>query len=180
MHLTVRSRRDVGAAAVAVLLSLPLADAGAQSCAAPTPLVANGMQFVNTCFGDASLVAACWSTFALAGRAGVLTLSLPYPAGTITVTPQNVGYDPAVFLLPMRCNSTAGCATAVDSSGPGVSESVSLSRVDSGNYYLVIAPLQPALVDCGQVMVSYGVTPQQQGLIAEGLFRGTINGLPPH
>lgn len=123
MHLTVRFRRRVGAAAVAVLLSLPIADAGAQSCAAPTPLVANGTQFVNTCSGDASLVATCWSTFALAGRAGVLSLSLPYPAGTITVTPQNVSYDPAVFLLPIRCNSTAGCATAVDSVGPGLGES---------------------------------------------------------
>ncbi len=179
MHLTVRFCRRVGAAAVAVLLSLPIADAGAQSCAAPTPLVANGTQFVNTCSGDASLVATCWSTFALAGRAGVLSLSLPYPAGTITVTPQNVSYDPAVFLLPIRCNSTAGCATAVDSVGPGLGESLGLGSVDSGNYYVVVAPLQPSLVDCGQVMVSYSVTPQQQGLIAEGLFRGTVNGLPP-
>lgn len=180
MHDPVRSHpRDSFRSTVAVLLSLLAGNAAAQSCAAPAPLIANGTQFLNTCNGDASLLTACWSTFALAGRAGVLSLSLPYPAGTLTVTPQNVGYDPAVFLLPSRCNNEAGCAAAVDDAGPGSSETLSLDRIDSGDYYLVIAPLQPSLVDCAQVMVSYSVTPQQQGLVAEGLFRGTINGLPP-
>lgn len=180
MHDPARScSRNSVVPAIALLLSLLTGNAIAQSCAAPTPLIANGTQFLNTCNGDASLLTACWSTFALAGRAGVLSLALPYPAGTLTVTPQNVGYDPALFLLPSRCNNTAGCAAAIDDVGPGSSETLSLDRIDSGNYYLVIAPLQPSLVDCAQVMVSYSVTPQQQGLIAEGLFRGTINGLPP-
>jgi hypothetical protein len=151
------------------------ADASAQTCAAPLALAANTSTVLDTCQGDSTLLAVC-SLFALSGPAAVMHLPLPYPTGSVTVQSLTVGYDPALFLLHARCDGSAACGAAVDSGV--VTDTMDLSGVDSGDYFLAIAPMDFASISCGQVMVTYGMTAEQQALALDGVFRGGISAPP--
>lgn len=146
--------------------------ARAQTCAAPLPLAANAPQWLDTCRGDLSLTQVC-GLFALQGRAGVLRVELPYPMGTLTVRSLAPGYDPSLFLLRGACNGSAPCAALAET---GIeTDTLDLSQIDSGGYYVVIAPLLPDLISCGQVQVTHHLTPAQQALMADGIFRSVIS-----
>jgi hypothetical protein len=105
-----------------------------------------------------------------------MRLPLPYPTGIISVQSLTVGYDPAVFLLRSRCDNTAACGTAVDSGV--VTDTMDLADVDSGDYFLAIAPMDFGSLACGQVMVTYGRSEEQQVLALDGVFRAGISAPP--
>lgn len=148
------------------------AEAGAQTCASPPLLAVNTPQWLNTCQGDSGLVMAC-HLFALTGPAGVMRIQLPYPVGLLSVQSMTAGYDPAFFLLRSQCSNSAFCGMAADSGI--VVDTLNLSEVDSGDYFLGIAPIHFDSIPCGQVIVTHSMTPQQQALTLEGLFRGGIS-----
>lgn len=174
-----RSRVPIGLL-LAAFASAPLlvADAAAQSCAAPLNIAPNTPYVFDTCSGDVGLSVAC-GMFALTGPAGIVHLSLPYPAGTLLVTPFSATYDPALFLLQTRCGSAAWCGAVVDDAPQGGSESMALGDVDSGEYYLAISTwYDPTAAACGPVMISYELMPEQQALANDGVFRSGITALP--
>lgn len=159
-------------------LLLAAADTVAQTCAAPLAIAPNTPYFIDTCLADSSLVLAC-QMFALLGPAGIVRLNLPYPAGTLVVTPMTVDYDPALFLQQWQCGNSAWCGAAVDDVFQGGTESMDLSGVDSGEYFLAISTwYDPGAAPCGRVTVSYNLTPEQQALVNDGVFRGGTSAVP--
>jgi hypothetical protein len=150
-------------------------EAGAQVCAAPAVLTVNTPILLDTCQGDSGLVVAC-SLFPLTGPAAVVRLPLPYPAGLVSVQSLTTGYDPVLFLLRSHCDNSAPCGMAVDSGI--VVDTMDLTDVDSGDYFLAIAPMDFNSSPCGQVMVTYSMTPEQQALAHDGVFRGGISAPP--
>ena len=147
----------------------------AQSCAAPAQLTPNTSQWLDTCQGETGLVLAC-NVFPLYGRAAIVRMELPYPAGLLEVQSMTVGYDPAMFLLRAACNNSAGCGYATNSGT--VVDTMDLALVDSGGYFLAIATPYPGTPDCGQVLVTYWLTPEQQALLQDGVFRGGLSAPP--
>ena len=165
-----------GAVAAIVLGAATLAaDVGAQTCAAPLALAANVSTVLDTCQGDSTLLAVC-GMFPLSGPAAIMRLPLPYPTGSVSAQSLTVGYDPALFLLRSRCDGSAACGTAVDSGV--VTDTMDLTGVDSGDYFLAVAPIDFASLSCGQVMVTYGMTAEQQALALDGVFRSGISAPP--
>lgn len=144
----------------------------AQSCAAPSPLTPNTSQWLDTCQGETGLVLAC-NVVPLYGRAAIVRMDLPYPVGLLEVQSTTVGYDPALFLLRSTCNNTAGCGYASNSGT--VLDTMDLAVVDSGSYFLAIATPYPGTPDCGQVVVTYRLTPEQQALLQDGVFRDGLS-----
>ena len=150
-------------------------EANAQICAAPAVLAVNAPIVLDTCQGDSGLVVAC-GLFPLTGPAAVVRLPLPYPAGLVSAQSLTAGYDPVLFLLRSHCDNSAPCGMAVDSGI--VVDTMDLTDVDSGDYFLAIAPMDFNSGPCGQVMVTYSMTPEQQALALEGVFRGGISAPP--
>ncbi|MEO7757568.1 MAG: hypothetical protein ABIS07_13390 [Dokdonella sp.] len=150
-------------------------DAGAQVCAVPAVVAVNTSIGLDTCQGDSGLVIAC-ALFPLTGPAAVMRLQLAYPVGLVSVQSITLGYDPAMFLLHSRCDNAAACGTAVDSGV--VVDTMDLAEVDSGDYFLAIAPINFDSISCGQVIVTYSMTAQQQALALDGVFRGGISAPP--
>lgn len=150
-------------------------ETNAQICAAPAVLAVNTPTVLDTCQGDSGLVFAC-GLFSLTGPAAVVRLQLPYPVGFVSVQSLTPGYDSVMFLLRSHCDGWATCGMAVDSGI--VVDTMDLAEVDSGDYFLVIAPMDFKSSPCGQVMVTYGMTPEQQALALDGVFRGGISAPP--
>lgn len=155
---------------------MTVGQAGAQVCAVPLSLAPNTPTWINTCQGEQGIVIAC-ALFPLRGPAGVVRMSLPYPVGTVTAQSINGDYDPSVFMLRSQCSNNAGCGMMVDS-GPVV-DTLNLSELDSGEYFMVIAPYYFTSSACGQVIVTYNLTPAQQALMLDGVFRGGISAPTP-
>ncbi len=170
MHLP-RIRLASGLLLGAALLA---SEASAQTCPAPTALAINQSTWIDTCFADTSLVVVC-QMFELSGPAGVARVILPYPVGRISVQSMTGGYDPVLFLLRSQCNNSSSCGMAVDSGF--VIDTLELREVDSGDYYLAIAPMAgfSQSVPCGQVLVTYSMTAAEQALTLDGVFRGGIS-----
>jgi|GEM_PF-1759259 len=154
-------------AALAAGVLAPGGHALAQTCAAPALLSANTVYMFDTCQGETQLLLAC-GLVPLAGPATVVKLDLTYPAGEISIQSGNAAYAPAAFLLRADCNGYAPCSAAawVDPVG-----SIDLSSVESGRYYLVIAADGTSPVACGPVMVTAFLTPEQEALGLDGIFR---------
>ncbi|MEO5626836.1 MAG: hypothetical protein ABIQ70_12580 [Dokdonella sp.] len=150
-------------------------EAGAQTCAVPAVLAVNTLTALDTCQGDSGLVIAC-SLLALTGPAAVVRLQLPYPVGLVTVQSLTAGYDPAMLLLRSHCDNSAPCGMAVDSGI--IVDTMDLAEVDSGDYFLAIAPIDFNSSSCGQVMVTYSMTQEQQALALDGVFRGGLSAPP--
>lgn len=165
------------ASGIVLGVAMVSAEAGAQTCASPSLLTVNTSQWLNTCQGDGGLVIACYS-FALTGPAGVMRIQLPYPVGQLSVQSMSVGYDPVLFLMHSQCSSSASCGTIVDSGI--VIDTLDLAEVDSGNYFLTIAPIHFDSSPCGWVIATYSLTPQQQALALDGVFRGGISAPSPN
>lgn len=157
--------------------ALVIGPAGAQTCAAPSVLTVNESSFFNTCLSDSSLVLAC-GAFPLNGPAVVIRMPLPYPTGQISVQSLSVGYDPALFLLRSQCGNSAPCGYAVDSGI--VVDTLDLAQVDTGDYFLAIAPISFESGSCGQILVTHSMTPQQQALARDGVFRSGISAPLPN
>lgn len=149
---------------------VPAGAATAQTCAAPLQITANTAYAFDTCQGDSSLLLAC-GVFPLGGPATVVGLDLPYPGGSISVQSMQASYEPYAFLLHADCNAGAPCSAAAFSPAGSIGL-IDLSPLDSGRYYLVIAAAQGTNgTSCGPVLVSASVTPEQEALIQEGVFR---------
>lgn len=147
--------------------------ANAQTCASPWAVAANTTYAFDTCQGDTSLSLAC-GVIPLAGAATVVSLDLPYPAGSVSVQSMDANYSPTAFLLRASCNSGASCSDAVAAS-PGTVGTIDFSRLDSGRYFLVVAAdANAGGASCGHVAVTVHVTPEQEELMRQGVFRDRI------
>lgn len=157
-------------AAAALMLAGP---AGAQTCAVPISPMANTTRAVDTCQGDASLQLAC-GVMPLNGPALVVRLDLPYPAGRINVAP-SIGFSPTAFLLRGRCHQDAPCdfAAPPDQSMPIAFD---LSTLDSGTYFLVIAPASgtDGAVPCGIVWLTSSIDPAADAALQQGVFHSNF------
>ncbi len=109
----------------------------------------------------------------LEGPALVAHLQLPYPVGQVTVQSLTANYDPALFMLSSQCSNNSPCGQAVYNGLQ--TETLDLTTVDSGDYFLVIAPFFPESTNCGQILVTYSMTQAEVALAQEGLFRGGVS-----
>ncbi len=165
--MSIRNTRILATFLLAAATSIIAGSASAQSCAAPVTLSPNVPQWIDTCSGDPMIGVACG--MALGGSPGIARVSLAYPVGRVVVQSMAVSYDPALFLLRGSCTNAAFCAAAVDS---GVaSDTLELGQLDSGDHFLVIAPVDPFSTPCGLVNVTHVLTAQEQALAADGILR---------
>lgn len=159
--------------AILTAIGLPFADpADAQTCNTPIPLIGEPI-VIATCVGDTNLPVVCNGAVPLTGPALVMSVHLPYPNGRLQVQSMDAGLDAAAFLLQGPCYSDAFCVAAEEASGPGGTASIELDELDSGDYFLVIAPYDdgspgPA---CGPVAVSWIGNPSSP---LDGLFRSNF------
>ncbi len=158
-----RIHQAVAIAFTGVLCALSAAPALAQTCAAPIAPMANTTYAFDTCTGDINLQLVC-GIFALSGPATVFDLNLPYPAGTVTMQSMNVNFVPDAYLIRMPCNGMSPCYAATDAT-------IDLSTLDSGHYLLVVTASQVSQSTCGQAMVTFNLTTEQQAGMLEGVFR---------
>lgn len=164
------ARRPAARIALVLACLAPAGFAVAQTCAAPSQIAANTAYAFDTCQGDSSLQLAC-GVFPLAGPATVVELHLPYPAGSISVQSMRSDYEPYAFLVHADCDGSAPCSAGVFSP-PGSIGLIDLSLLDSGRYYLVIAAADGTNgTACGPILVSADLTPAQEALMQEGVFR---------
>jgi hypothetical protein len=158
-----------------------LASAGptiAQTCATPWAIMSNTAYTFDTCQGETNLVLAC-GVIPLAGRATVVGLNLPYPAGSVSVLSLDANYQPMAFLLRASCSDSATCADVV-MPGPGMVGTINFSSLDSGSYFLVVAAdANTTGISCGHIFVTANVTPEQEGLMYEGVFRSGMTPIWP-
>ena len=172
MCRTNRFPRFPSAIVFACLALVATADAGAQTCPAPATLTPNAPQWINTCASGTSLGLVC-GVFPVYGPAAIVRMPLPYPVGRLIVQSQTPGYEPAMFLLRSQCTNTAPC-------GYASVDTLDLRLVDSGDYFLAIAPWYPESAACGQIFVTYALTPQEQTLMLDGVLRGGMSVAPPN
>ena len=157
-------------AALAAGVLAPGGHALAQTCAAPAQLSANTVYIFDTCQGETQLQLAC-GVFPLAGPATVASLDLPYPAGEISIQSQWGGFTPDAFLLRTGCDIDAPCSAAAWINPTG---SIDLSSVESGRYFLVVAADATSTIACGPVTITVLLTPEQEALQLDGVFRSGI------
>jgi hypothetical protein len=170
-----RRRKRIADVAAGIALvgfaCLTMGRLAAQTCPAPAVLAANTPTGFDTCRGGAGVVIAC-GAFALTGPATIVRMPLPYPIGRLVVQ-SGAGFDPALFLLRSQCGNTAACGYVTDS-GIAV-DTIDLAEVDSGDYFLAIAPWRWESTPCGQVLVTLELTPQELALTLDGMFRGGLD-----
>ncbi|HET8897568.1 MAG TPA: hypothetical protein VFN09_02125 [Rhodanobacteraceae bacterium] len=161
-----------GSALVAACLFLAAHAAGAQQCAVPQSLAPNTAISLDTCAGDQELHLACGSALELYGPAAVFQLDLPYPAGTLNLQPVAFAFSPALLVMQAPCSGLSPCYAAA-MSPPGTGSSVDLSGLDSGSYFVVVAPLDgvPGPGNCGPAFLLWDVLPDDLPLLGEGMFR---------
>lgn len=141
----------------------------AQSCGTPTPLV-SGQTITNagglptTCGGDQSFTDICGGA-TLTGPSNVYSMSVSgTPSGSITVTPTSpTTYDTAIAIVGpgATCAGSVGtCAATSDSAGTGGAETVSLTGLAAGTYYLVISSFNTTAANqCGPYGITVGTLP---------------------
>lgn len=154
---------------LACLSIASIKEAGAQICAMPATLTVNSTQWFDTCQGESSLVLAC-GTISLYGPAVIVHMPLPYPIGRISVQTLFGNFDPAIFMLRSECSNSASCGQFADTGL--LVDTLDLATLDSGDYFLAIAPPNPSVGNCGQILVTYSMTAAEAALAQEGLFRG--------
>jgi len=145
----------------------------AQTCTVPAAITANTSYVFDTCQGESSLAFVC-GALPLAGPAAVVLLDMHYPLGSVLVRSLDAGFEPYAFVLHADCDGSAPCSAGTPAS-PGAGGTIDLPALDSGRYYLVIAATQGTPgAPCGLVQVYAAVTPEQDDLLQEGLFRADI------
>lgn len=158
-------------AAVALAAWVPAVPALAQTCTTPMVIPANSERLFDTCEGETDLALAC-DVVPLAGPATIVLLDLPYPAGHVSIRSLDIGFQPMAFLLRADCDGHAPCSAGAGAGTDGNID-IDLSPLDSGRYFLAISvagtSTGPA---CGHVAVTATVTPEQDALMREGVFRG--------
>lgn len=171
-----RRRERIADLAASVVLAgftcLTMGPLAAQTCPAPAVLTANTPTGFDTCRGDTGIVVAC-GAFTLTGPAAIVRMPLSYPMGRLVVQSGSAGFDPAVFLLRSHCANGAACGYVADS---GIAmDSIDLAEVDSGDYFLAVAPWHGDSLPCGQILVTLELTPQELALTLDGVFRGGLD-----
>jgi hypothetical protein len=149
----------------------------AQVCLAPLPLPVNQTQLINTCEqGDANFQLACGAEV-LSGPALEFQMNMPYPMGQILMQSMNTTYDPAAFLIRGQCKGDVPCAADAYVGMPGSTNTIDLYHMDSGTYYLVVAPLSgsPSTDSCGPVMVTWSATLGDETMMQDGVFRASFH-----
>ncbi len=167
------TRRWTHALTIVAFMSANQADA--QVCANPQILISHSDNILNTCIGDTTLTYVCGS-IPLGGPAAVALLEMSYPIGWLHIQPMDSNFLPIAVLLNAQCSGDAGCIAAVFDTQPGGMLDIDLSAIDSGRYFLVIAPplefsWPPS---CGEVSISWYVESQQEPLLGNGIFRSGI------
>lgn len=157
-------------AGVALAAWVPAAPALAQTCTTPTVIPANSERLFDTCEGETDLAFAC-DVVPLAGPATIVLLDLPYPAGHVSIRSLDIDFQPMAFLLRADCDGHAPCSAGARADADGNID-IDLSPLDSGRYFLAIAAAgTPTGSTCGHVAVTATVTPEQDALMREGVFR---------
>lgn len=142
------------------------------SCAVPLQLVPNTAYPLDTCRGERQLATACHWNEPLPGPVAIVQFDLPYPAGAVSV--QSTLDRTDLYLMRERCSGTAFCSVRSGSDVLGAAASIDFSTIDSGRYFLAIATWQgfAAGDDCGLVWATWNVSPEQETLLRNGVFRG--------
>jgi hypothetical protein len=158
---------------IAIFGSAMAPSARAQVCTASAPLPVNQTLFIDTCQqGDIGLQFVCGFE-QLSGPALEFQVNVPYPMGQIQVQSANVDFDPVAFLIRGQCKSDAPCDAADYSAVPGAIRTIDLSKLDSGTYFLVVAPIASSSSSaCGPVTITWSANLGDESIMQEGIFRG--------
>lgn len=130
---------------IAICAAMLAPVAFAQTCGTPGgPLVSGGPGVTgDSCGGSNEFSQICGGGLTAGGTSR--TYQVNVGAGnnfTVTLTPSNGTYDPALFLVgPNACSAVAPCAPGgdADNAGPGAPESIALSGLTAGTYYVVVS-----------------------------------------
>lgn len=118
--------------------------ANSQTCSAPGgPLFASLQISDDSCGGSNEFSQICGGGLTTVGASRTYRLDIGLGnLFDLTVNPTNSIYDPALFAVgPNLCGATAPCAPNgdADDNGPGEPESIFLSSLASGTYYVVVS-----------------------------------------
>ena len=133
---------------------LATGSACAQTCAAPIPLHALQNVTGDTCTAQNELGTLC--IFALSPANDIIYSTFfdpPYLATQISLTNNTPAWNAALVLVQGACNGNSVCPRNADAGGPGANETLDVSALAGGTYFLVVTS---AVADttCG----SYGLT----------------------
>jgi hypothetical protein len=165
------------AAAFALFSCAFASSSSAQSCVSPTLITQiNTPYSFDTCtssYRPSVLCADLGGVFPTA-PAVVYQVNLAYPSQglTLNVVPSMVAqnFDPVVVIQRGPCGETGACPFAVDSAGPGGTEQVDLSQLDSGVYFIVVTSQDAT---CGTAFVSINGFSTEND--ADGIFRARLD-----
>lgn len=121
----------------AVLLAAS-GSAFAQSCASPTFLPSNANVTGDTCAGANELGTLC--IFAQSPSNDIVysvTLVAGYTATQIALTNNTPAWNAALVLVQGACNGNSTCPRNADAGGPGANETLDVSGLGAGPYFLV-------------------------------------------
>jgi hypothetical protein len=137
--------------------ALMLASGGAfaQTCANPIPMNGTGAVGVtgDTCAGANELGTLC--IFGQSPSNDIIysvTIAAPYTATSINLTNNTPAWNAALVLVQSACNGNSTCPRNADAGGPGASESLDVTGLTDGSYFLVVTSTTSDTT-CG----SYGV-----------------------
>jgi hypothetical protein len=122
----------------AVLLAAS-GSAFAQTCASPTFLASNATNIA----GDTCAAANELGTLCIFGQSPSndivysVTLVAGYTATAITLTNNTPAWNAALVLVQGACNGNSTCPRNADANGPGGNESLDVSGLTAGPYFLV-------------------------------------------
>lgn len=144
----------------------------AQTCAMPLALntpSSSPTDSGNTCNGVGvnELATVCGLSSPAADVIYQISIGASHSATSIVATP-SFAFDIAIGLTSGSCSAFSGCAAYVDAAGGGSSETLSLSGIAAGTYYLVLTGTT-GVAACGPyTLAANGTLPVQlQGFSIE-------------
>lgn len=121
--------------------ALMLASGGAfaQTCANPIPLPGNANVTGDTCAGANELGTLC--IFAQSPGNDIIyavNIVTPYTATQVALTNNTPAWNAAMVLVQSACNGNSTCPRNADAGGPGANETLDVSGLTAGAYFLVV------------------------------------------
>src|SRR5690348_12389944 len=132
----------------------------AQTCVAPQVLSSNADILGDTCAATNELGTLC--IFALSPANDIvysITLAPDYTIDGVVITNNTPTWNAAAVLIGGACDGNSACPRNADAAGAGASETLDLTRLTPGSYFIVVTS-GPADTTCGSYeLTAFGFIP---------------------
>lgn len=150
MYLGVIAMKKLFLFALMALAAGSVSAAPAFTCASPggpfdgsNPIAGSG----DTCSNTNEFSTVCGNLHTFAGTFVYRLNATAASTVSITVTPGNAQYDPAIYLVNASCAQSSGCTDSNDANGPGAAEVLSNESLAVGTYFLVVGSTSTGTTD---------------------------------